>query len=241
MFAQLKKISSSKNVIIYSDLFTILGEEKTRKEILNYILKVVNLLLKKKYTIILPSFNLNFPKTKVTGYSADFITTGYLNKFLISKMNFYRTAKPIYNYAVLGPNTQKILNLKQTTAWGEDSVLGYLVRNNAAGLGFNINPNDFGWVVIHCCEEDMKVPYRFYKKFSGKNIDLNKSVFEKMYVRNLAVAREPDYTKIINLLSSKDIVVKKNKNFLVTTINLLNYYKIGISSLKKNTYFLFKK
>lgn len=241
MLAKLKKISLSKYVIIYSDLFTILFKKKTRKQKLNYILKVVNLLLAKKYTVILPTFNLNFPKTKVTGYSADFITTGYLNKFLIKKKNFYRTQKPIYNYAVLGPNAKKILNLKQTTAWGKDSVLGYLVRNNAAGLGFGVNSNDFGWVVIHCCEEDMKVPYRFYKKFIGKNIDLNKSVFEKIYVRNLEVAKESDYTKIINLLSSKDIFFKKNKKFSVTIINLLTFYKVGISALKKDTYCLLNR
>ena len=42
----------------------------------------------------------------------------------------------MYNYAVLGPNTKKILNLKQSTAWGDDSVIGFLSNDkDTLGLG----------------------------------------------------------------------------------------------------------
>ena len=62
----------------------------------------------------------------------------------------------MYNYAVSGPNAEYICNLHQSTAWGNDSVLGYLVNNNSYGLGINIDPKIFNWLVIHYCEEDSR-------------------------------------------------------------------------------------
>ena len=74
----------------------------------------------------------------------------------------------MYNYAVSGPNAEYICNLHQSTAWGDDSVLGYLVNNNSYGLGINIDPKIFNWLVIHYCEEDSKVPYRYFKTLKEK-------------------------------------------------------------------------
>ena len=44
----------------------------------------------------------------------------------------------------------------------------YLIAVTNIGIGINIDVTNFGWVTIHSCEEDLKVPYRYYKKFVGK-------------------------------------------------------------------------
>ena len=75
--------------------------------------------------------------------------------------------------------TEIILNLKQVSSFGKDSIIGYLSENNGLGIGIGINPKKFSWVTIHVCEESAKVPYRFYKNFFGFNLKSKKKVSEK--------------------------------------------------------------
>ena len=100
----------------------------------------------------------------------------------------------MYNYAVLGKKSKSILSLKQSTAWGENSIISYLSKQNAIGIGINIDIENFGWVAIHCAEEKFKVPYRYYKKFKGINLDNKKKVFEK---------HKPD--KVVNLAAQAGV------------------------------------
>ena len=58
-----------------------------------------------------------------------------MNKYLLKKYNFSRTKKPIYNYAIFGPEEKEILNLEQSSAFGKDSVIGYLSMHQATALG----------------------------------------------------------------------------------------------------------
>ena len=118
----------------------------------------------------------------------------------------------MYNYAVLGPNTKQILNLKQSTAWGDDSVIGFLSNDkDTLGLGVNIDLLSFTWVTIHSCEERLKVPYRFWKVFKGKNIDSGKEVYEKMFVRRFNENKDLKQKKILKKLKSEDKLLKKKR------------------------------
>jgi aminoglycoside N3'-acetyltransferase len=232
-------ISRSDYCLIFSDLFHVLLKNNPN-EIIENLDNLINIFLKNKKTIILPAFNLNFPKTKKAGNSSNFIQTGFFNKYLIKKYKFFRTSRPMYNYAVIGPKSKNILKLKQETAWGKDSVIGYLTKKNALGVGLNIDKKTFNWVVIHHCEEINKVPYRYYKIFRGKNIDLKSRVIEKMYVRDLNLKFK--YSKLINkkLIKKKFIRNFKFKKINVTLLNLFNYYKEANLLLKKDLYSLIK-
>lgn len=235
-----KFINNSKFYIIFSDLFNLFLKNDSKK-IVNTIDQIVKLLIKKKKTIILPTFNLNFPKTKKTSYSEDFIQTGFINKYLIKKYDFKRTLRPMYNYAVLGPNSNSILKLKQKTAWGKDSVIGYLVKKNATGLGLGVNYRTFNWVAIHHYEEIYKVPYRYFKIFKGINIDLNLKVSEKMFVRNLNLNLVQNETKLNKILIRKGQIKNfEYKNIKISLLNLKKQYIEAIKLLKKDNYSLVK-
>ena len=198
--------------------------------------KVVKILIKNKNTIIIPTFNLNFPKTKKTSNEEKFITTGYLSKFLLKKFDFLRTSKPMYNYAVTGPDAKKILKLKQSTAWGKDSVLRFLSENSKTiGIGVNTSVHEFTWVTIHSCEEYLKVPYRFFKTFYGKNTITNKKVKEKMFVRHLNEKKQNlKQEKIFkNLVDKKKLIVVKGSYVDYSVIYLKNYYLDNLKHIKK--------
>ena len=140
----------------------------------------------------------------------------------------------MYNYAVLGPNTKKILNLKQSTAWGDDSVIGFLSNDkDTLGLGVNTDLLSFTWVTIHSCEEKLKVPYRFWKIFKGKNLDTGKEVYEKMFVRHLN-EKEMDLKqkKILKKLKNeKKLFLKKCIHSSYSIVNLNEYYLKNLNYL----------
>ena len=226
--------------IIFSDLFQLFIKHNPER-IIRDLDQIINHLIKNKKTIILPTFNLNFPKTKKTGFSEKYIQTGFLNKYLVKKYKFLRTSRPMYNYGVIGPKSKKIINLKQSTAWGKDSVIGFLTKNKAFGIGLNIDKKIFNWLVIHHCEEMNYVPYRYFKIFKGKNLDLKKIVEEKMYVRNLKLNFVED-GRLINkkLIKKKYLTNFKFYKINITLLNLFKYYTEANSLLIKNKYSLVK-
>jgi len=225
-----------RNIILFSDLLGIASNKKKINHLINEFLKILKALIKNKNTIILPTYNLRFPHLKTTGKNTKFVTTGYLIKLLLKKFNFYRTKKPMYNYAVLGPNSKKILKLKQTTAWGDNSVIGYLSKQeDTIGIGINTNLRTFTWVTIHACEEKLRVPYRFWKIFKGKNLDTRKNVSEKMFVKDLEKQEINLKPKIVinKLLKSGHLFLKKGKKANYSIIYLNKYYKENLIHIKK--------
>jgi len=235
MFNFIKKIKY-RNIIIFADLLNLISSKNKINNVFKEFENIIKILIKNNNTIILPTYNLKFPKLKMTGSSRNFITTGVMIKYILEKFNFKRTKKPMYNYALIGPNSRSIMRLKQTTAWGEDSVIGFLSNDtNTLGLGINTDLLSFSWVTIHCCEETLKVPYRFWKIFRGKNIDNGKKVHEKMYVRYLN--KKPidlKQKKILKkLVLDKKLLRKKGVHANYSIIQLKDYYLRNLKYLPK--------
>ena len=229
-------------VIIFSDLFQYLLKDKSL--IVNFCDKLVDLIpsLSKDTTIILPTFNLKFYKTLVTGNSDCYITTGFLNKTLLKHLHFQRTKKPIGNYSVIGLDSKKILNIQQNSLFGEDSVINFLSTQSTLGVGIGIDPKNFGWTTIHSCEEEIKVPYRYYKRFEGYNIDTKQKVFENVYVRDLKMKYVCDESIIPQyLLEKKKILNFSYHGLNISFTNLRDHYLRGINILKKDKYGLVKR
>ncbi len=235
MFKFIKKLKQ-KNIIIFSDLLSLISNKKKFSFTIKEFEKIIKVLIKNENTIILPTYNLNFPKVKFTGRSDKFITTGSMIKHILRKFKFERTKKPMYNYAVLGPNTKQILDLKQSTAWGNDSVIGYLSNNkNTLGLGVNTDLLSFTWVTIHSCEEKLKVPYRFWKIFRGKNVDTGKEVYERMFVRRLNDnEKDLKQKKILKkLVSENKLFIKEGIHGSYSIIQLNEYYLKNLKYLPR--------
>ena len=126
--------------------------------------------------------------------------------------------------------------------FGYDSVIRFLSINKTLGIGVGIDPENFGWTTNHVCEEEMNVPYRFYKKFVGINCETNQKVEEKVFVRNLEMKYVGDETVIPKELIRKKKILKLNyKGINLCFTNLNDHYKEGIRILKKNLYGLAKK
>ena len=233
MIDLLPRISKSKYVLIFSDFSRNVYTKKKFERMLIISKNMIKRIIKNDYTVIIPTYNFNFPHNKVTSNSTKHITSGYFAKYLIENFKFKRTNKPMYNYAVIGKKSKSILSLDQSTAWGEDSIIYFLSKQNAIGIGINIDIENFGWVTIHCAEEKFRVPYRYYKKFKGINLDTKKKVFEKMFVRNLNKRVRTNSNKLHKKLAPKIKKIKR-ENFKVYMINLNHAYKECCNFLSKD-------
>jgi aminoglycoside N3'-acetyltransferase len=236
VFKFIKKINN-RNIVIFSNLLNLIDNKTKINATIKEFDKIVKILIKNNNTIVLPTYNLNFPKLKLTGYSEKFITTGILTKHILKSHKFKRTEKPMYNYAVIGPNLKTIISLAQSTAWGEDSVIGYLSNDkNTLGIGVDTDLLSFTWVSIHCCEEKLKVPYRFWKIFKGKNIDSGENVYEKMYVRYQNKKNMINLSQKIvlnKLVKDKKLFTKKGLHVKYSIINLNDYFLANLKHLNR--------
>ena len=114
-------------------------------------------------------------------------------------------------------------------------------QNNGIGIGFGLQPENYGWVTIHSCEEYCKVPYRFYKTFKGRKKEKHQKVFEKVFVRKNRFKNTNNLKKILNFLKkNKKIEIIQIKNIKISKINLNTYFNIGVNLLK-NKFALIKK
>jgi aminoglycoside 3-N-acetyltransferase len=235
------KLEKYQYIIIFSDVFKLML--KNKEGFNNFCTELENYIhyLRRDKTILLPTFNLGFYKSLQTGNDPKYISTGYLNKFLSKRINFHRSKRPIGNFSVIGKNKKKILELKQQTLFGEDSIISFLAKNQTLGMGVGIDPENFAWTVNHVCEEDMRVPYRFFKRFKGLNCDTNERVEEKVFVKKQRMKIINDETIIPKELLKKKKINKVNyKKINLIFTNLNDHYKEGIRILKKDLYGLTK-
>lgn len=187
----LKKLKFKDGDIIFlvSDMTKLLinnreiSPDYTLNSILDALLDVVG----NNGTILLPTYNFDFCK----GITYDYLNTpsrsGALGKAALKRKDFVRTTNPIYSFAVAGKDKNKLYNLKHSSCFGNDSPFYYLHKNNSKYFSIGIDIKDSGFTPGHYIEEKVRVSYRYFKDFTGKYIDKNKTekiVKYKFYVKD---------------------------------------------------------
>ena len=66
MLKFIKKINN-KNIIIFADLLSLIYNKKKFNYTIKEFEKIVKILIKNNNTLVLPTYNLKFPKLKLTG------------------------------------------------------------------------------------------------------------------------------------------------------------------------------
>jgi hypothetical protein len=115
--------------------------------------------------------------------------TGILAETALKSTGFVRTHHPIVSHLAYGPRAQELFSCRQSTAWGEDSVMQWFeaTRARVAVLGVAWGQ---GCSFIHRAEEKFRVPYRYHKRFQGRlliNDVAQGDCSETLFVRPLGV------------------------------------------------------
>lgn len=138
-------------------------------------------------TILFPSFSNDIIKYKKFDLTKSLPNTGLLPCYCLKSKKFKRTFSPLHGFLVKGPKSKEILNLRQFSTWGKNSVFEWLEKKNARWVTINLE-----WFVgcafYHRSEELAKVPYRYYLNYYGKlmnNGKFIKNIKEKKYSYSL--------------------------------------------------------
>ena len=159
-----------------------ISAENTSKIILNAIEDFCH-----NKTILFPSFSNDIIKYKKFDLTKSLPYTGILPCYCLKSRKFERTFSPLHGFLVKGPKSKEILNLKQFSTWGKNSVFEWLEKKNARWVAINLKWSE-GCAFHHRSEEVAKVPYRYHINYYGKlfnNGKYIKNIKEKKYSYSL--------------------------------------------------------
>ncbi|MEO6589330.1 MAG: AAC(3) family N-acetyltransferase, partial [Pyrinomonadaceae bacterium] len=137
-------------------------------------------------TLVAPTFNFDFCK----GETFDRQNTTSKNMGVLSESvrlfpGSERSLHPMQSVAAIGKFAANICERNTPSAFSPGGSFDRLLKLNAKLLLFGVNFNAASF--FHYAEEDKRVPYRYFKSFSGEYID--RGVSEKrenqLYVRYL--------------------------------------------------------
>ena len=188
-------------LIVYSALHN-LGFKST--EIKWQLLQVLRRVCEEGITVLVPSFTFSFTEKKEINLEEQNSEVGILGDWSRSLSGAVRTCHPIYSFVVNGTESDYIKQNDLSTCFGIGSVFDLLENRKTRILMLGV-----GWescTNFHYYEEKYQVPYRFFKKFSGKVQCKNKLIetATQMYVRDLEVAVQNDFARAVDFLWAKD-------------------------------------
>ena len=193
-------------IVIYSGIWSFAHVFKINpKLVATFILECLDKFVDERTTIILPSFFASeFVKTQYFDLRLSLPKeSGLLSIAALNSGKYSRTHNPLQSYLIKGPMTNEVMSLKSSTSWGRDSILAWMVDVDAL-----ICPLGLDWhsacSLFHIIEEELQVPYRYFKRFNGKMFDNGKFISncsEVKYSYPLEIAIEFDYS-----ISTKNLI-----------------------------------
>ncbi len=203
-------------IYIYSDLRFYLIKYGN-----NFAVDLLKLFLKKKKTIIVPTFSYTtsgkFFKDKTKS------ALGYFSNFILNSKKSLRSDHPLFSFTAIGPKKNILKNLGKS-AFGNKGLHKKLYKKRACYLHIG-RPLKQGNTMVHFFEKKYKVKYRFEKKFPTKVFVKKKYLGGNYsaYLRNLKMQNNHFYFK----KAYKEIVKKK---FVKSYYSKNNFESIDIYS-----------
>jgi len=175
-------IEPGDTVVLHSSLKRTLtqlndeGEKITPADILDSFLYSVG----PEGTLVFPTFNFGF----AFGESFDRKRTpshmGILGETARLDARAYRTAHPIYSFAIIGALKNIFMGKDNYSAWGQDSPFAIVKELNGKVAILDV-PDRHSMTYFHYVEEALEVPFRFHKQFRGSYIDFEGQAEERVY------------------------------------------------------------
>ena len=184
------------------------NDANSLESLLNIFLEAVG----EKGTIVVPTFNFDFcrgeafdrKKTPCDGMGA-------FSEYVRTHKDAYRACHPIHSVAAIGASAIAITESVGFSEFSEGSFFDVLLQLDCKILFYGVS---FVESFVHIAEERAKVPYRFWKTFTGDVIDGDKreTVTINFYARRFDLVPEPqvDIEKINQYLRKKIIITCKN-------------------------------
>ena len=140
-----------------------------------------------KGTLLLPLFNFDFAKTQFFDITQTPSKMGALTESGRVYSGAVRTGHPFYSFAVIGAQAKKFENIDNKSGYGDDSPFALLRALDGKIASLDLE-DQHSMTFYHHVEEMMRVPYRYFKDFSGTYINHAGEKSQKtyqLYVRDI--------------------------------------------------------
>ena len=118
-------------------------------------------------TLVFPTFTYSYCDGQIFDIDRTPTKMGVLNEYFRSRPDVRRSNHPLFSVAAWGKHRDRIINVGDDS-FAEDSVFGR-IRDLGGKLVFFGVP--FGvCTFVHCIEQALGVPYRYFKEFFGTRI-----------------------------------------------------------------------
>ena len=231
-------------VVIYSNISNFIFNIKFKnKNIPKTLLNILEKIITKNRTLILPAFSANsFLKKRKFDIKKSIDNIGVLPKEAL-KRNYSRTIQPLHSYLVFGKDKKLIKRLKNLTSWGETSILGYIKKTNARICTFGL-PWNKGCAYLHRFEELHLVPWRYFKLYEGAYYKNKKKIgycFENKYSAPLGGLLKYSFKPFIpHIKKSKSYKKSSNKYFNLESVKTNCLDSIGDKIFSNNPWIIVK-
>lgn len=161
------------------------------------------------WTFAVPTFTFSFCSGKDFHWRDSPSETGILGDWLRSVSNARRSPHPIYSFALLGPLAEDLAAPAEGTTFGAGSIFA---RFEVLDATYVMLGCDWHYCTqFHVYEEEVAVPYRWYKEFAG-NADFGAgpcTVTSSMFVRRLEIDQRKDFRAVTSRLQEAAAVTKR--------------------------------
>jgi aminoglycoside 3-N-acetyltransferase len=195
-------------------------------------------------TIIVPSFNFDYFKSKKFNRRTTTTSLGYFENFFIKQKNIVRSEHPIFSISVIGKNKNKFITPCGPFSFGINSPFNNFLKYKVKFLNLGIKFKDT-CTYLHHVEHLNGVNHRYYKPVRGKIFKNNKYINKTYYsfVRfNFLKSKKAEY-KIEKNLKDKKLISEQSKyGFYTSVVKAVDVYNCASENLIKNpSYFMTSK
>jgi aminoglycoside 3-N-acetyltransferase len=162
-------------------------------------------------TLIFPAFTFSFPNNEDYDVQNSKTPMGLLNEYFRKQEGVIRSVDPLMSNALWGQHTEFVTGIdKNSCGKGSTFDLLHQTESNVKFLFFGTRPRDC-FTYMHYIEDNLKVPYRYSRPFTGTSINNGKSCTETYYlpVRYGNVVPGPGSYIYENIMLERNIAKQK--------------------------------
>lgn len=187
-------------------------------------------------TLVVPTFNFEFARgVEYHPSITPSVNMGVISEFIRQLPEAHRSSHPLQSIAAVGKYAMYLTQNDSPGAFDNGSAFERMLRLDfkCLLLGATINACS----IIHYSEQNLEVPYRFWKNFSGK-ID-GKDKTYRMFARNLDLDPQLDLSLIQKILIERELWSEVEVNYgKLAVFSLSDFKLIADSLLKEDPYVL---
>jgi len=233
IYASFRKIikPTDTTIVLYSGVWSFINKVSFKKDLGKKILNIVEKIVTPDRTLILPSFSSDiFLKNLKFDLKKSFDNkNGVIPREALNRKYYYRTPQPLHSYLVFGKKINEIKKLGLKTSWGKTSILEWIAKKNSRICVLGI-PWNKGCSYLHKFEEQFQVPWRYFKKFSGKIYNNRKYIgncYENKYSSPSKITLKYDYKPLIELMGKKKIFLQGSSKIFLESAKTRDIDKIA--------------